>query len=142
NERTVRARLHKIAGELDTQARLPDGLSIRLVAIRFESDDPLSILERTEGLLTQYTTTTFESSDEALADRDRATRLMLELIIVQSLAARLGLWAARGTEMADARTARAQYKELGEPHWSKYRSLVESAQTLYKGERYKECARA
>src|SRR5687767_7211384 len=93
SERTVRERLQKTAMELEAQKDVPDALALKLMGINFSSDDPLSILERTEEMVSLFKPGTYLSADHLIEGSGTSIVLTLRLLIVQSLAGRLGRWA-------------------------------------------------
>src|SRR5262245_4759512 len=92
SEHAVRDRLKKFALDLQASGDLPLTLRPELAAINFASDAPLSILERCEALIERS---------------GRAAQALARMLIVQSIAGRLGRWAVHSAEIPDARTGRA-----------------------------------
>jgi hypothetical protein len=140
SERAVRERLQKTAMELEQSAEVPDEVALKLMAINFTTDDPLSILERTETMIAQYRPGAHASCEDLIQGAGRAGALVMRLLIVQSIGGRLGRWAVRSPEIPDARTARALYKDLGDATWSQYRALLETSEELFATARFREAA--
>ncbi len=65
----------------------------------------------------------------------------LYLVVIQSLAARLGSWIPTEAEIADAAIAHRLYADLGAPEFSRYRLLQADALRLRKAGRYEEALR-
>jgi hypothetical protein len=139
-EVTVRERLQKIAMELDAMPVVADGVQRTLLTIDWLGDDPLSILERTEQMLMIDWPYGWVSVDDMLAHASPATMVLVRLLLVQSIAGRLGRWAVRTGEIPDARTARTLYKDLGEAHWSQYRALMNASAELIEAGRHRDAA--
>src|SRR5262245_30239520 len=140
SERAVRDRLQKTAMEVAAQPDVPEALTETLNAINFANDDPLSILERTETMITVFRPSAYASCEDLIQGSGPSGALVLRLLIVQSIGGRLGRWAVRNPEIPDARTARALYKDLGEAHWSQYRALLETSEELAAQQRFREAA--
>jgi hypothetical protein len=140
SERAVRERLQKIAMDLEGLDYLPDVTAIQLIAIGWAKDDPLTILQKTERMLSTHRTGPVSSIDELLDPADKPTVFLTRLIVVQSIAGRLGKWSVRAPEIADARTARALFKDLGETNYAQYRALLTASDALIHTGRFRDAA--
>ncbi len=136
SEKAVRQRLHGVAMELQRMPSLGEMVALHLHSIDWLEADPLTILERTEGLVDRQCRDTFATVESLLRDPDRATQLAAHLLILQGLGGRLGRWAVRAGEIPDARIARARYRDLGAPEWSQYCRLIEDANAAFEGFEY------
>jgi hypothetical protein len=63
---------------------------------------------------------------------------MIQLVVIQALAARLGHWMPTEHEIDDAATAHRLAFDLGPPEFGRYRNLLADARRLRKAQRYPE----
>jgi hypothetical protein len=140
SDKAVRQRLQSIAMEMQRAPNLDEKVALHLHSIRWLDADPLTILERTEGLVDRQCRDGYASVDALVRDRNRATELAIRLLVLQGLAGRMGRWAVRAGEIPDARIARAQYRELRTPEWSQYRKLTEEAAVAFEWADYQTAA--
>jgi hypothetical protein len=130
-EKAVRQRLMSMAMELSRTRGLDDGVALSLYALRWNEDDPLTILEKTEALLERTCREPLATPGSLLRIADRTVGLLARLLVLQCLAGRLGRWAVRSGELLDARTARGRYRDLGTPEWSQYCRLTDEASAAF-----------
>jgi hypothetical protein len=140
SEQAVRERLQKLAMELEAIDELPDLLALQLVGVGWTRDEPLTLLEKTERMVSSHCIRRFTLPDDLLRDRDPITFQVARLLIVQCVAGRLGLWAVRTGEIPDARFARAMLKDVSDADWSEYRALIDASEELYRLGRHRDAA--
>lgn len=139
----VRGRLAGCVKELLSQPNLTADVTVALHRIDTASDDPLTILEKTEGLVDRIFTRRLEQGGGRWhVDGDHTPRLAVRLLLIQSIAGRLGQWAVRTEEIPDARVARAIAKDLETPDWSEYNALIELGAKAFEQSAFREGARA
>jgi hypothetical protein len=135
SEKAVRQRLQSIGMEMQ-RTQLDEKVALHLYSIDWLDADPLTVLERTEGLLDRQCRETYASVDALLRETERATQLAIRLLVLQGLAGRLGRWAVRAGEIPDARIARAHYRDLGAPEWSQFCRLSDEANAAFENGDY------
>jgi hypothetical protein len=140
SERSVRERLQRTAMELLASTALTESFERELRAINFSTDDPLSVLERTEALLAHFLPGHWSSPEDLFQSTGARMQLALRLLIVQCVAGRLGKWAVRPQEIPDARIARSLHKGLGVSKWAQYRALLDASEELLSAGRHREAA--
>lgn len=138
-ERAVRDRLEWLRDAVDPAHVTPDAFSA-LSAVRIDTADPLAILEASEEAVAACFPSRVRGS-AALLDAAPPALAVVRILVVQSLAGRLGRWAVRDHEVADARTARSLARQLGpiRPRTSEAELLAE-AKALFGSSRFDEAA--
>lgn len=128
----VRARLHALVH----RAQVAGHALGPLATVDVLSAEPRSILEATEQALDAVLPAYFPSWTSLIAAVDGENRALLEILIVQSVAARQARWVVRELELADARLAR----DLAAPRGpvAQLAPLVESARRAYQEGRPEE----
>ncbi len=132
DERAVRARLDALVH----RACLA-GLDLgALSEVDVLAADPRAVLEATERAVDAALPAYYPSWTSLLDALSPHTAPIVELLMVQSVAARQGRWVVRELELADARTARDLIAAPGPP--ARLGELVESARAAYQAERPEE----
>lgn len=132
-EHAVRARLDALAH----RACLA-GLDLgALSEVDLLAAEPRAVLEATERAVDAALPAYYPSWTSLLEAMTPHTSPIVELLVVQSIAARQGRWVVRELELADARTARDLIAAAPGPP-ARFAGLVEAARAAYQAERPEE----
>jgi hypothetical protein len=141
SEDAVRSRLRVLAGPLNkAQDLTPDARAI-FERIDFVRDDPLAVREQCEALVAAQLPGRFASL-EPIAEETRSTpKRVTRLVIVQSVAGRLGRWAVRDGEIDDAKLARGLFRRAPSREDADREALVEAAEAAFREGRLDDATR-
>ncbi len=137
----VRERLRAIAGQIPKEPGLNRRLALFLASVDWEREASELILKKTEEMLDRTVGGSYRSIDGLLSSSGHNAEMGLGLMVVQSLAGRLGLWAVRSEERPDAEVAKRLSWGLGAPDWGRYNALNQQAQSLAESLNFQEAAR-
>ena len=140
SEQSVRSRLRVLAAPLVQSTDLEPAARAGLETTDFARDDPLSVLERTEAIVSAQISMRYPTLDTFDLAAGTTDHRISRLLITQCVAGRLGRWAVRKEEIADAKLARGLVKKLGAVASAQPESLVIAGEELYRMGQYSEAA--
>jgi len=140
-ETAVRVRLRNILSSLEMGAAgLTEETYQHMLSIDILRDAPLSVLEKCEAMMTSQMPGTVQNLD-LFTDADQSVLGGLSrLIICQSIAARMGVWAVRHEELEDARIAHSIFRTAEDAEGVDVEDLREQGNALYREKAYQEAA--
>ncbi|MCC7380581.1 MAG: hypothetical protein IT384_02030 [Deltaproteobacteria bacterium] len=139
NEEVVRAKLHHVVAQLLPRAQAP-AAGRALDVIRSPEVDPLRVLDATEILVATLLPGTYASAEALLDAAAGELGGVVELLIVQSIAGRLGCWAVRSDELDDSRIAHVLVRRVGAREDTQRAALLEVGRQLYKSGDFERAA--
>lgn len=129
DEAVVRARLHALAGRAHA-----GGVALgALASVDLQTAERSAILEATERAIDAAMPAYYPTTVSLMEAMTLASWVLIELLIVQSIAARQGRWPVRELELADARTARDLIAPAGPRE--RLPELVAAAGDAYRADR-------